>query len=107
MFAVEGFGAMEEEGVWEVGRWRDADEEVEVVGEDAVGDDFDAAEVSQREEEVDEVVFGWVVEEELACDGARDAVVDGAIDLDPGFTHVEESGRGCCGVNINEPVTML
>ena len=36
----------------------DAYEEVEVVGEDAVGDDFDAAEVGQREEEVDEVMFG-------------------------------------------------
>ena len=92
MFAVEGFGAMEEERVWEVGGWGDADEEVEVIGEDAVGDDFDAAEVSEREEEVDEVVFGLVVEEELACDGARDAVVDGTIDLDTGLTHVGEGG---------------
>lgn len=70
MFAVECLCALEEEGIWEMGWRRDADEEVEVVGEDAVGDDFDAAELRQREEELDEVVFGGVIEQELTADGA-------------------------------------
>ena len=63
---------------------------MEVVGEDAIGDDLDAAEVCEWEEEIDEVLFGGVVEEELPPDSARDTVVDGAWPLDSRLSHAPD-----------------
>jgi hypothetical protein len=84
----------------EVGRgfgW-DFEEDVEVVGEDGVGEDANAAEAFAFAEEGDEAVFVEVGEEEATIDDAGNAVVEGDRevrgDLEPGAAHDGiEAGR--------------
>jgi hypothetical protein len=87
LFAVEGFGSLEEERIGERGLGRNADEQVEVIGHHAIGDDFHATELSQREEQIDQALFGEVIEQELPPDGARNAVVDRPHLLDSSPSH--------------------
>jgi hypothetical protein len=77
-FAVEGGEAVEELVVWDaVGRWgRDFEEDVEVVGHEAVGEDSAAGEGFAFAHDFAEVFAFVVFEDEAAVDDAGDAVVE-------------------------------
>jgi hypothetical protein len=62
---------------------------VEVVGHHAIGDDFHATELSQREEKIDQALFCEVIEQELPPDGTRNAVVHRPRLLDSSPSHKE------------------
>jgi hypothetical protein len=65
LFTVEGFGPLEEDGVWDVGRSGYSDEEMEVIGHHAIGEDFHPTELSEREEQIDQTLFGQLIERSL------------------------------------------
>jgi hypothetical protein len=67
----------------------DPDEQVEVIGHHAIGDDFHATELSQREEKIDQTLFCEVIEQELPPDGTRNAVVHRPRLLDSSPSHKE------------------
>jgi hypothetical protein len=78
---------LEEERIGERCLGRNADEQVEVIGHHAIGDDFHTTELSQREEQIDQALFGEVIEQELPPDGARNAVVHRPRLLDSSPSH--------------------
>jgi hypothetical protein len=78
-------------GVGDRGALRHHQEDVEMVGEDRVGVDVDAAEFGDLPELFAQNFAGRFVEEAFAVHDAGDAVIDGIAglgrDLDSGFAH--------------------
>jgi hypothetical protein len=58
LFTVEGFGPLEEDGVWNVRGSRYSDEQVEVIGHHAIGEDLHPTELSEWEEQIDQTLLG-------------------------------------------------
>jgi hypothetical protein len=58
LFTVEGFGPLEEDGVWNVRGSGYSDEQVEVIGHHAIGEDLHPTELSEREEQIDQTLLG-------------------------------------------------
>ena len=69
VFSVERLGPLKDHRIWEMRGCGNANQKVEVVGHDAVGEDLDPTELRQRKQQIDQPLFGQIIEQKLPPDG--------------------------------------